>query len=436
MILKFTNYLAEASLYEVYLMEAEKQAKVSNDDKGKLHELLLAAHLHPETTADNLKLPSHFRAKGPEAEEKGHAGSPQFVHDKLRKKIGEEAYQEINGHAKQTAGVIKEKLKDEGHLDKNTMIGDVHWTSNRDTEGTAGDHENLTKVKDVNSNADLIASVHRKNKDGTRGDLIGYHPISAKYGTNKEPNYKNPGTDSLEKMAGLRTGRIAEIMAPHHQYMENLGYHGTIDERHAQYKMQKAPIKESKELLAKLKNKVKKGEKLIPDEIAMHLHLPSFINMHDSQPTAQAKKEFLDNEKAIAAKADESKRKHLGLVSKELTSGLIDKYKDNGNGSADKGLRQLISSHVSPNTVLPHIIAHSHVQEDGSAKSLIHDASDVAKNHLDKYKRLHVATDRSGAVVIRGFDEGGNLHNVATYGLKTQSGPHKNINGTLTGISG
>jgi hypothetical protein len=40
MILKFTNYLAEASLYEVYLMEAEKQAKVSNDDKGKLHELL------------------------------------------------------------------------------------------------------------------------------------------------------------------------------------------------------------------------------------------------------------------------------------------------------------------------------------------------------------------------------------------------------------
>jgi hypothetical protein len=110
--------------------------------------------------------------------------------------------------------------------------------------------------------------------------------------------------------------------------------------------------------------------------------------------------------------------------------------KDNGNGSADKGLRQLISSHVSPNTVLPHIIAHSHVQEDGSAKSLIHDASDVAKNHLDKYERLHVATDRSGAVVIRGFDEGGNLHNVATYGLKTQSGPHKNINGTLTGISG
>ena len=87
MILNFTNYLSEASLYEVYLMEAEKKAKISNDDKGKLHELLLAAHLHPETTDKNLRLPSHFRATGEEATEAGHAGSPQYVHDKRRKKV-------------------------------------------------------------------------------------------------------------------------------------------------------------------------------------------------------------------------------------------------------------------------------------------------------------------------------------------------------------
>ena len=440
MILNFTNYLSEASLYEVYLMEAEKKAKISNDDKGKLHELLLAAHLHPETTDKNLRLPSHFRAEGEEAKAAGHAGSPQFVHDKLRKKVGEEAYQQIYAHAKQTAGEVKKTLQEQGHLDKNTMIGDVHWTSNRDRENKAGDHQNLVKQKDTNSNADLIVSVHRKNKDGTRGDLVSYHGISAKYGTNKDPNYKNPGTDSLEKMAGLREGRISEIMAPHHQFMEHLGYSGTIDERHAQYKMQKMPINESKEMLATLKNKVKKGEQLTSEEMAMHTHLPSFINMHDSQPTAKAKKEFLDNERSIADKADESKRKHLGLVSKELTNSLIEKTKDDGKGSADAALRKQIMGDVSPKTIIPHLVAQSHVQEDGSVNSIVHDSADIAKNHLDKYERLHVATDRTGAVVIRGYEKGAPAgekpHTVATYGLKTQSGPHKNINGTLTGISG
>jgi hypothetical protein len=91
---------------------------------------------------------------------------------------------------------------------------------------------------------------------------------------------------------------------------------------------------------------------------------------------------------------------------------------------------------VSPKTIIPHLVAQSHVQEDGSVNSIVHDSADIAKNHLDKYERLHVATDRTGAVVIRGFDEDGKKHTVATYGLKTQSGPHKNINGTLTGISG
>jgi hypothetical protein len=56
----------------------------------------------------------------------------------------------------------------------------------------------------------------------------------------------------------------------------------------------------------------------------------------------------------------------------------------------------------------------------------------IADDHLDNYERLHVATDRAGSVVIRGYHKDtGKLTNIATYGLKTQSGPHKNINGTL-----
>ena len=434
MIPQFKSFLLEATLYEDYLLEADKQAKVSNDDKGKLKELLLAAHMHPETTDKNLRLPSHYRAEGEEAVAMGHAGSPQDVHDKLRKKIGEEEYQKIYAHAKQTAGATLDWMKENGHLDKNTMVGDVHWTSNRDRENKAGDHENLVGQKDINSNADLIVSVHKKNKDGTRGDLIGYHGISAKYGTNANPNYKNPGMDSLEKMSGLREGRINEIMAPHHKYMENLGYHGTIDERHAQYKMQQMPISESRDMLAKLKTKVKKGEQLNAEEQAFHTHLPSFIETHDAHPDAKSRKEFLDNEKAIADKADQSKKDHLKMVSKELQKGMIEKHGDDGKGSADAALRKQIMSDVSPNTVIPHLVAQTHVQKDGSAESLVHDSADIAKNHLSKFKNLHVATDVSSGVVVRGYDEANKLHNVATYGLKTQSGPHKNINGTLTGI--
>jgi hypothetical protein len=87
---------------------------------------------------------------------------------------------------------------------------------------------------------------------------------------------------------------------------------------------------------------------------------------------------------------------------------------------------------VSPKTVIPHSVAHSWVQDSGEAKPVIHDMHHIADQHLDKFERLHVATDRAGAVVIRGYDkETGERKNVATYGLKTQSGPHKNINGTL-----
>jgi hypothetical protein len=417
----FKIFLVGQTLYEEYLLEAEVKSSSINDDKGKLHELLLSKYLHPDG-----QLPSHFRAESEQAKEKGHAGTPDAVYKRLRDKVGEEAHNQIDAHAKETAKNLIAKLKEENELHKNSLIGDVHWTSNRDRDNAKGDHEKLTGQKDLNSNADLILTL----RDAS-GKITGYRGVSAKYGTNKQPNYKNPGTESLEKMAGLRPGRIAEMMKPHHHYMEKLGYNGTIDQRHAQYKVDNMSLEEMQKSHKEGQAKIRKGEKMKPDESVLHEHVGKFLNAYQA---SEDKPTFLAAAKERSKEADRSKREHLGMIAKELTRGLIEKTGDDGKGSGDKALRELIKNDVSPKTLIPHYVAHSWVQEDGSSTPVIHHMSDIADEHLDNFKDLHIATDKAGgSVTIRGYHKDtGKLTNVATYGLKTQSGPHKNINGTLT----
>ena len=153
----FKTFLVEQALYEEYLLEAEAKSASINDDKGKLHELLLSKYLHPDG-----QLPSHFRAESQQAKEKGHAGTPDAVHDRLQSKVGEETYKQIDSHAKETAKNLISNLKDENVLNKNSVIGDVHWTSNRDRDNAKGDHEKLTGQKYLNSNADLILTTKDK----------------------------------------------------------------------------------------------------------------------------------------------------------------------------------------------------------------------------------------------------------------------------------
>ena len=417
----FKTFLVEHTIYQEYLLEAEAKSKSINDDKGKLHELLLSKHLHPKK-----QLPSHFRAESQQAREYGHDGTPDAVHDKLRSKVGEEAYNQIDSHAEETAKNTIDTLKNENVLHENSVIGDIHWTSNRDRENAKGDHEKLTGVKDTNSNADLILSLKDK-----KGKILRYVGVSAKYGTTKEPNYKNPGTDSLEKMAGLRQGRISEIMKPHHHYMEKLGYTGTIDQRHAQYKVDKMSLEDMQTTHKEGQTKIRKGEKMKADEAILHDHLGKFLNAHQQ---SEDKPNFIAAAKQRAKDADASKREHLGMVAKEIAKGLIEKHGDDGKGGGDKGLREQLRNDVSPKTVIPHYVAHSWVQGDGSAKPVVHHMSNIADDHLNKFKNLHVATDKTGgSITIRGYHtDTGKLTNVATYGLKTQSGPHKNINSTLS----
>jgi len=377
-------------LKEAYLTETAATKSVMADDKGKLHELLLAKYLHPDK-----ELPAHHRSM---SENEEHAGTPQQVHDRLQKKVGEEAYNEIDAAAKGTADALKKHLEKEGHISKGVQIGDVHWTSNADRPGAPGDHEKTTGVKDVNSNADLILTL----KDKT-GKITGYHGVSAKFGTNKEPNYRNPGVDSLEKMAGLESG--------------------TIEDRHAKYKVDTMGIDKVKSEKKRLDTLVDTGRKLSKKEQTLHKNLKVFSDAHDKSKDKQA---FLDQAERRAAMAEESGRISRGIAAKKISEGMSKK--------SDPELRQIIRNNVSAKTVIPHTVAHSHIDDEtGKSDPIIKNSEDIADNHLDKFEGLHIAQKEGAAVTIKGYHkETKKLTNVATFGLKSQSGPHKGVNATLT----
>jgi hypothetical protein len=101
---------------------------------------------------------------------------------------------------------------------------------------------------------------------------------------------------------------------------------------------------------------------------------------------------------------------------------------------SDPELRQIIKNNVSAKTIIPHTVAHSHIEEDtGKSNPIIKNSQDIADNHLDKFEGLHIAQKEGSAVTIKGYHkETKKLTNVATFGLKSQSGPHKGVNATLT----
>ena len=406
-MLKFKSFLKEETL----LTEKSKalSSSVSSDDKGKLHELLLSKYLHPEK-----KLPDHHRS---ESENEDHAGTPVQVHDRLKKKIGDAAYNEIDSHSKSTAEALHKHLVDSGHIKAGQKIGNVHWTSNADSDKKPGDHEKTTGVKDVNSNADLIATIHDKN-----GKPVGYHGISAKYGTNKEPNYRNPGLESMEKTANLPAGSLNANMKSHHANMEKLGYHGSAEDRHAQYKIDVMDIDAAKKEHDRLSGLISSGRKLSGKEKTMHKHLQSFVAAHDKHKKPD---EFLQTAKSRASQAEASALVGKQSVAKKFAEGL--------SKHDDSKLRDIIKNHVSAPTIHPHTVAHSHVQTDGSSKPVIKHASSIADDHLDNFENLHVHHSGGIAVNIKGtHKKTGKVMNVATMTVKGSSGPHKGVVGAFS----
>lgn len=403
-MLNFKSFLKEETLIEKALSSA-----VDSDDKGKLHEILLSKHLHPET-----KLPDHHRA---ESENEDHAGTPQQVHDRLKKKIGDAAYNEIDAHAKSTAKALHDHLVQQGHIKPGHKIGKVYWTSNADKPNKPGDHEKTTGIKDVNSNADLIAEIHDKN-----GKVIGHHGISAKYGTNKQPNYRNPGLDSLEKTANISAGSLNSHLKVHATEMEKIGYNGSAEDRHAQYKADSMGIDKVRAEHARLSGLLSSGRKLSAKEKNTHKHFEMFINAHDKHKKPD---EFLQMAASRAKSAEEGALIAKRAIAKKFAEGLAK--------HDDSKLREIVNQHVSAPTKIPHTVAHSHVQDDGSSKPVVKPADKIANEHLDNFENLHVVHNGGIAVNIKGtHKKTGKVMNVATMTMKGSSGPHKGANGTFT----
>ena len=342
-------------------LEESASSEVANDDKGKLHELLLARHLHPEG-----KLPNHFRA---ESVKKDHAGTPTEVHDKLKAKIHSDAYKEIDNNAKQLAHHVRSHLEKNGHIPKGGHIASVHWTSNRDTENVAGDHEKLTGHKDSNSNADLIVSVHKNGKHHS------HHGISVKYGSQKKPNLKNSGVDSLEKQAGLPKGTFAHHQKEHDSNLRELGYKGNRRENHDQHRIDRNSTN------PKIKKKVA----------------------------------------AATASSLESRKKMASAFNNHMMK------------KSDSELRDHIRNQASPTTHLPHTIAHSHVKSDGTSNSIIHGAHDHVDHHLSQFHSLHMKPAANGisATIYGTHHKTGKIRPVAKHTIKAASGPHKGAVGTF-----
>jgi hypothetical protein len=371
--------------FRTYLTEAAKPKALSSglgsDDKGKLHELLLSKYLHPKK-----QLPDHHRS---ESENPEHAGTPLQVHEKLFKKIGKEAYAEIDAHAKQTADTVLKHLKQQGHLDgdKGHKIETVHWTSNRDTHKKAGDHEKTTGIKDVNSNADLIITT--RGKDGRKI----HHGVSAKYGTEAEPNYRNDGVDSLETKAKMKKGHLDSIWKNHESEMEKLGYTGSKAQRHEQWK------KHNEILAAEKKAHKESGGK-----------------------ADQFKPKHKDAKLAYAAELS-------GQVARQKMAREHEKAMSK---MSDAEIREHIRHQVSAPTHHNHIVAHSHVQGNGSAKSIVSDAHHIADEHLNQYDKIKVRKGTGISTDYVGIDKRtGKERVLASQIFKGSSGPHKGVAGAF-----
>ncbi len=393
-MLRFKQYIAENK------KPRSITSKVSNDDKGKLNELLLAYHLNGK------KLPDHFRS---ESENTDHAGTPQDVHDRLKKKLEDAghgaAYDEINANAAQMANHIIRRATQHGHT-----ISHVHWTSN------PHDHEKLTGVKDKNSNADLILTLHKNGKKT-------YHGISAKYGSESKTNYGTSGIDSIERSAGLKSGALAEHDKRHYDNMTKLGYKGTRLDQKAEHKVDGMGIEKAKAEHDKLSKLITSGKKLKPKHILLHKHLTTYIEKHDNIATPKARSNFLAERMERHKAANASARIRNRAINTTFAEGL--------SKLNESQLRKHVADHLAPETLHPHTLAKSRVDSDGSSEPIVKSFSEIRKIPED-YHSLHVTSSGVSTTVWGTHKKTGKKIALLTHGIKNQSGPATTVNSTAT----
>ena len=205
---KFKEFITE-SYGNLFLVEA-----VQNDSKGKLFEVLHAKFMHPKE-----EFPTHYRD---EVTQK----SPQETHDSIKKRITPAEYRTIHDHARSSAQHMKAHLKEQGHDPEH--ITHVAWTSNGES-----DVAKFTGKDDPHNDSDVMYQF-KHPKTG----VVKHVGVSLKYGSQKDPNFRNPGLESLQRMTGANT--LVSRFTKHKKKISQLGYNeSSAEKNHEVWKKEK-----------------------------------------------------------------------------------------------------------------------------------------------------------------------------------------------------
>ena len=207
--MKFKKYLEEVVSSKV----ADPNYGLGNDDKGKLHEILVGHflihgtdHDHPgkAPASSSPKFPQRPAVEGGKKEKnKAKAETPEGLHDLIKSKISHGDYMHHVRIAKFATNKIKDGLAEAGHISKNPKsnsgkITAVHWTSR------PVDIEKLYGEKDAGNTSDLVVKKRNKrnlvvetdNGPHHGGDYIG---LSLKiHNEPKTSTLANPGRGSMD----------------------------------------------------------------------------------------------------------------------------------------------------------------------------------------------------------------------------------------------
>ena len=331
--------------FSTFLFEGAKNKQFNlNDAKGKLFEILAGSHIKhgANKSGKPAAFLTHYRDE--------NKNSPQTVHDYIKKELDKRnpgMYDQINEHARQAAGRARDYLRSKGHH----TVNEVAWTSQK------SDHKSFTGVEDENSDADIMLHTNK----GPIG-------VSLKYGTQKNPNLRNPGLDSIEQLAGLKKGAITGLYNQHQQNVRDLGFTGIQGENHEAFK---------------------------------------------ANPSSRA---------SVAA-VDSSLRTRREIA-KAWQNGYASMNSDQ--------LREKIVSLVSPETEFEHFRLHSRPTASGVAHHIGHiqdDIRDGLSNYAEFKAVPHSGSGISVQILGRHHDSK-EFHPVITHGVKGTSGPMKGMNGT------
>jgi hypothetical protein len=175
---------------------------ISNNYKSKLFEILHGKHMHPKQ-----KIPVQY--------------NDTFI--KIQNDVDSQLYSMIENHAKESADYMKSYLSFKGY-DCNKII-DVAWTKNG-----SNDIRTFAECEDPNNDCDIMYKLIQ-NKSTF------YIGVSLKYASQRIPNIRSIGLETLENMTGCYT--LLNHFNQHKSNLISLGYTDTLIKNHEKWKMEK-----------------------------------------------------------------------------------------------------------------------------------------------------------------------------------------------------